>query len=84
MNEQVEIKWFWRRVLTFGLIVVCLGLLTTIVCRLTNPDALKWIALGLIGVISLAHVIYLTGSTSTDVARLIAAARSGETPKDPA
>lgn len=73
----IEVKWLWRRIVTIGVILASLALVAFIIWRLTEPSALKWIALSLVGLIALAHTIYLTGATVTDWARVVAAARPG-------
>lgn len=76
-HVPIEVKWFWRRVVTIGVLLIAFALLGAIIWRLTEPTALKWIALGLLAVVALAHTIYLTGATVTDWARVVAAARPG-------
>jgi hypothetical protein len=76
-HGPIEVKWLWRRVVTIGVLLAGFGLVGAIIWRVTDPGALKWIALGLLVVIALAHTIYLTGATVTDWARVVAAARPG-------
>lgn len=79
----IEVKWTWRRYVTIGVLVVCLGLVGAIVWRTTDPTALRWIASGLIAFAALAHAIYLTGPTATDLAKILGAIR-GAPPSPPA
>jgi hypothetical protein len=76
-HGPIEVKWLWRRVVTIGVLLMAFGLVAAIIWRLSDPVALKWVALGLLVVIALAHTIYLTGATVTDWARVVAAARPG-------
>jgi hypothetical protein len=76
-HGPIEVKWFWRRVVTIGVLLIGFALLGVIIWRLTDPQALKWIALGLLVLLAIAHTIYLTGATVTDWARVVAAARPG-------
>lgn len=79
IGAPVEIKWFWRRWATFLVGGLAYGLIWIIISKLTDADALKWIALALVCLIGVAHTIYLTGATVTDWAKVVAAARPGVT-----
>lgn len=79
IGGMVEIKWLWRRWATFLVGGCSYFLIAVIVWRLSDADALKWIALALICLIGLAHTIYLTGATVLDWAKVVAAARPGLT-----
>lgn len=75
-GQQVEVKWFWRRVLTFAVMAVCMGFVGWIIWRTSDPVTLKWLGLALIGFALIAHLTYLTGAGLSDWARLAAASAS--------
>lgn len=75
-----EIQWTYRRWYTYGLTAAAVALIACIIFRLDDPTALKWLGLALCAVIVLLALSYLYGATVTDVARLTAAARSGQAP----
>jgi hypothetical protein len=81
--QLAEVRWTWRRVFSIGLTVALLGLLVLVITRLSDPGALKAIALALAALIGLVALLYIAGATTTDVARLVAAARAAPTPGDP-
>lgn len=74
--QLAEVRWTWRRIFSIGLTVALVGLLVLVITRLSDPGALKAIALALAGLIGLVALLYIAGATTTDVARLIAAARA--------
>ena len=51
--------------------------IVVIVCRLSDPHALKWVGLALIGSNVVMATLYLAGATVTDWAKLAQAARNG-------
>ena len=79
MSPPVEVRWFWRRVYTYGVTVLNCAGLGVIVLRLNNAEALKWVALALIGANVVLATLYLAGATVTDWAKLAHAARSSGT-----
>ena len=88
-GQTVELKWLWRRVLTFALIILAELMVGFIVWRLADLaihaapagalaiTALMWLGLALIGVILVAHLTYLTGAGVSDWAKLAAATAQG-------
>lgn len=75
MNAPIEVKWIWRRVTTIGVLVWALGLVSLIVWKTADPEALRWIALALIGLCVFAHAVYLVGATRVDLAKIAEAVR---------
>ena len=74
MKPVLEVQWFWRRLFTFLSTGINSAALIAIVVKINDPDALKWIGVGLIfGNIMLAFV-YMAGATMVDLTRLIAEA----------
>lgn len=75
-RPPVEIRWLWRRIYAFvATLLNCAGV-AIIVVRLSDPTALKWIGLALIGSNVVMATLYLAGATVTDWAKLAHAARS--------
>jgi len=80
----VEKRWLWRRIITFTVMIPAEVGIGAIIYHLVDPQALKWIALALVGLIALAHTVHLTGATVSEWAKFAAAARSGtEQPSPP-
>ena len=65
-----EVQWFWRRLFTFLFTSVNSGALALIVFRLDDPDAMKWIGLGLIFANIMLAFVYMAGATLVDLTRL--------------
>lgn len=76
MAPPVEVRWFWRRVYTYAVTLLNCAGLGVIVVRLNSAEALKWIALALVGANVVTATLYLAGATVTDWAKLAHAARS--------
>jgi formylmethanofuran dehydrogenase subunit A len=79
MSPPVEVRWFWRRVYTYGVTVVNSAGVGAIVWRLNDAQALKWLGLALVGANVVTATLYLAGATVTDWAKLAHAARTGGT-----
>ncbi len=73
----VEARWLWRRIYTYVATVLNSLGIVVIVCRLSDPHALKWVGLALIGSNVVMATLYLAGATVTDWAKLAQAARNG-------
>jgi hypothetical protein len=72
-----EVQWTFRRLYTYGLTLICLGLLAGIIHLLrTEPEPLLRIAYCLVGIIVLQQLFYTGGATLTDVWRLVSAVRN--------
>jgi uncharacterized protein YybS (DUF2232 family) len=76
MSGPIEVRWLWRRIYTYAVTVLNSAGLAVIVVRLDSAEALKWIALALIGANVVVATLYLAGATVTDWAKLAHAARS--------
>lgn len=82
-----ERGWLFRRLYTYLGTVLNLCSVGAALVKLDDPQALKWIALALIGSNVVLATLYLAGATVTDWAKLAAAARGlrggeGELPAD--
>ncbi len=80
MKPPVEVKWFWRRLVVIGVLIVSFALIAMIITRTHDAQALRWLGSGLIILSGLTLIAYITGATATDFARLAAALKSGTAP----
>lgn len=69
-----EVQWFWRRLFTFLFMGVNTLTVGWIVSKVDDPDALKWIAMGLVFADILLAFVYMAGATLVDLTRLKAEA----------
>jgi hypothetical protein len=76
MTHLVEVRWLWRRIYTYCATLLNSAGVAGVVWRLHDAQALKWIALALIGANVVLATLYLAGATVTDWAKLAHAARS--------
>jgi hypothetical protein len=74
-ERLLEVRWLWRRIYTYALSLLNCAGVGAIVLRLNSSEALKWIALALIGANVIMATLYLAGATVTDWAKLAHAAR---------
>ncbi|MCA3573153.1 MAG: hypothetical protein IOC86_04500 [Aestuariivirga sp.] len=65
-----EVQWFWRRLFTFLFTGVNSLAVATIVWKIDDPGALKWIGLGLIFANIMLAFVYMAGATLVDLTRL--------------
>jgi hypothetical protein len=65
-----EVQWFWRRLFTFLFTSVNSAALGFIVLKVDDPDAMKWIGLGLIFANIMLAFVYMAGATLVDLTRL--------------
>jgi hypothetical protein len=70
-----EGQWFYRRVYTWSLTAILLGMLGFIVWRMP-PALLQLVSLWLIGLIALVVTYYLLAPSAPELARLIAELRT--------
>ena len=80
-----EVRWTYRRGFTYARSIVYSILLVMIIARLPTAAAsaakpLQWIALAILAAKVIDGLSYLQGATATDIARITAAARSGQAP----
>ena len=80
MTPPPEISWKFRRRFAFGFTVLNSGFVAAIIWKLTDPSALKWIGVCLIGSNVILAALYMAGATGTELARIFAAGRSGAEP----
>lgn len=69
--KRAEFNFLWRRVLTFVWVILHAAILILIVSKLLNPEALKTIALALIGSDVLMALFYMAGASAVDVGKII-------------
>ena len=65
-----EVQWFWRRLFTFLFVGINTATVGWIVLKVDEPDALKWIGLGLITANILLAFVYMAGATLVDMTRI--------------
>ncbi len=65
-----EVRWFWRRLFTFLFTGVNSLAIAAIVWKIDDPDALKWVGLGLIFANIMLAFVYMAGATLVDLTRL--------------
>jgi uncharacterized membrane protein YfcA len=65
-----EVQWFWRRLFTFLFVGINTATVGWIVLKLDDPNALKWIGLGLIFADIMLAFVYMAGATLVDLTRL--------------
>ena len=70
MKPAHEVQGFWRRLFTFLFTGVNSVAIATIVFRLDDPSAMKWIGLGLIFANIMLAFVYMAGATLVDLTRL--------------
>ena len=76
MSPPIEVRWLWRRIYTYGATLLNSAGVAGVVWRLHDAQALKWIALALVGANVVLATLYLAGATVTDWAKLAHAART--------
>lgn len=82
-DTPAEVSFKWRRIYTFtlgGLTAVGVGV---IIAKLTDADALKWVAIALIAQNVVVMGCYMMGSSLVDWAKLAAGWRGSPTPPPP-
>jgi uncharacterized membrane protein YfcA len=65
-----EVQWFWRRLFTFLFVGINTATVGWIVLKVDDPDALKWVGLGLIFANIMLAFVYMAGATLVDLTRL--------------
>lgn len=78
-RPPIEVRWFYRRIFTYGACAANSAGLAAIILRLDDPSALKWLGLALIGANVVLGTLYMAGATVTDWAKLVAAGRQDQT-----
>ena len=82
-DTPAEVSFKWRRIYTFtlgGLTAVGVGV---IIAKLTDADALKWVAIALIAQNVVVMGCYMMGASLVDWAKLAAGWRGNPTPPPP-
>jgi hypothetical protein len=71
-DTPAEIKFTWRRIYAFLTLILTTILVGMIIAKLVDPDALKWVAIGLLADRVIVAGFYLGGASLVDWARLAA------------
>ena len=79
IRPPVEVRWLWRRVYAYATALINSAGIGGVIWRVQDPQALKWLGLGLIGATVVVATLYLAGATVTDWAKLAQAARGHDT-----
>jgi len=74
-NVIREMKWGWRRGLTYLAVIVSLALVGLIIRKLDDPTALLILAQWLIGLIAMFATYYLIGPTAEHIVAAVQAFR---------
>jgi len=73
VNPLYEASWLWRRVVTIGILIAVHLIVAGAVYSVSDPDALKWVCLGLIAEAVVAYSAYIMGATVSEWAKIAAA-----------
>lgn len=82
-DTPAEISFKWRRIYTFIIGALTAGAVGAIIAKLTDADALKWVAIALIAENVVVMGFYMAGASLVDYAKLAAGWR-GNAQADPA
>jgi len=66
----LEQSWLWRRVATFGVLIVAHALIVFAILQLHDPAALRWVAIALVAESVVAYAAYIMGATLTEWAKI--------------
>ena len=83
-DTPAEVSFKWRRIYTFGLGGLTAVGVGVIIAKLTDADALKWVAIALVAQNVVQMLCYMCGASLVDWARLMKAWRGDREPKDEA
>ena len=72
-DTPAEIKFTWRRIYAFATLILTTILLGLIIAKMVDPDALKWVAIGLLADRVIVAGFYLGGASLVDYAKLASA-----------
>lgn len=82
-DTPAEVSFKWRRIYTFtlgGLTAIGVGV---VIAKLTDADALKWVALALVAQNVVVMGFYMAGASLVDWAKLAAGWRGSPSPPPP-
>jgi uncharacterized membrane protein YfcA len=79
-DTPAEVSFKWRRIYTFGLGALTAIGVGVIIAKLTDADALKWVAIALIAQNVVQMLCYMCGASLVDWARVMKAWRGGHAP----
>ena len=71
-DTPAEITFTWRRIYAFSTLILTTILVGMVIAKLVDPDALKWVAIGLLADRVIVAGFYLGGASLVDWARLAA------------
>lgn len=79
-DTPAEVSFKWRRLYTFVIGILTSIAVGVIVAKVTDADALKWIAVSLIAQNVIVMGFYMAGASLVDWAQLAAGWKSGREP----
>ena len=82
-DTPAEVSFKWRRIYTFtlgGLTAIGVGV---VIAKLTDADALKWVAIALVAQNVVVMGFYMAGASLVDWAKLAAGWRGSPSPPPP-
>jgi uncharacterized transporter YbjL len=82
-DTPAEVSFKWRRIYTFGLGALTAIGVGVIIAKLTDADALKWVAIALVAQNVVVMGCYMMGASLVDWAKLAAGWRGSPTPPPP-
>lgn len=77
-DTPAENGWLFRRIYTYVVTLINLCFIGVIAWKLDDPDALKWVALALIGFNAIMAGLYMAGASVIDYAQLASAWKGGQ------
>ena len=78
-DTPAEVSFKWRRIYTFALGALTAIGVGVIIAKLTDADALKWVALALVAQNVVVMGFYMAGASLVDYAKLAAGWRGSPT-----
>jgi uncharacterized membrane protein YfcA len=82
-DTPAEVSFKWRRIYTFTLGGLTAAGVGVIIAKLTDADALKWVAIALVAQNVVVMGCYMMGASLVDWAKLAAGWRGSPTPPPP-
>ena len=79
-DTPAEVSFKWRRIYTFAVGIMTSIAIGIIIAKITDADALKWIAMSLVAQNVIVMGFYMAGASLVDWAHLAAGWRSGREP----
>jgi uncharacterized membrane protein YfcA len=82
-DTPAEVSFKWRRIYTFAIGALTAIGVGAIIAKLTDADALKWVAIALVAQNVVVMGFYMAGASLVDYAKLAAGWRGNPTPPPP-